>query len=137
MGIAATQLPRWTAETIVVAASGQFSTGDEVLDALAAFVAVLESNRERTELAMEKARALRERRAEGMTYREIVSSEERPLIVELATNNIDALHDAGSRFRRAEAAALHREGLTMDRIAQLFGVTRQRVSALLRHRRAS
>jgi predicted transcriptional regulator len=34
--------------------------------------------------------------------------------------------------RRTEARTLHREGLTMDQIAQLFGVTRQRVSALLR-----
>ena len=30
------------------------------------------------------------------------------------------------------AWALHREGMTMDEIAKLFGVTRQRVSALLR-----
>jgi predicted XRE-type DNA-binding protein len=27
---------------------------------------------------------------------------------------------------------LHEEGITMDRIAELFGVTRQRVSGLLR-----
>ena len=34
--------------------------------------------------------------------------------------------------RRAEARALYDEGLTMDEIATLFGVTRQRVSGLLR-----
>ena len=31
-----------------------------------------------------------------------------------------------------EARVLHGEGMTMDQIAKLFGVTRQRVSALLR-----
>ncbi len=43
----------------------------------------------------------------------------------------EGLADAGSRWRRAEARALHREGLSMEKIAVLFGVTRQRVSALL------
>ncbi len=38
---------------------------------------------------------------------------------------------SGAAWRRAEARALHQEGISMDRIAQLFGVTRQRVSALL------
>jgi DNA-binding transcriptional regulator LsrR (DeoR family) len=37
--------------------------------------------------------------------------------------------------RRAEARALYAEGLTMDQIAERFGVTRQRVSALLRKAR--
>ncbi len=45
---------------------------------------------------------------------------------------LSQLADAGSRWRRAEARALHAEGLSMDVIAQLFGVTRQRVSSLLK-----
>jgi predicted transcriptional regulator len=45
---------------------------------------------------------------------------------------IDAVVDAGSKFRRVHARALYEEGLTMDEIAALFGVTRQRVSAVLR-----
>jgi predicted transcriptional regulator len=54
------------------------------------------------------------------------------LIVQLLTESAETLHEHGSRVRRTEARALHREGLTMDQIARLFGVTRQRVSALLR-----
>jgi transposase len=42
------------------------------------------------------------------------------------------LHAYGNRVRRTEARALHGEGMTMDEIAKLFGVTRQRISALLR-----
>jgi predicted transcriptional regulator len=52
--------------------------------------------------------------------------------VQLLTENARLLHAYGHRVRRTEARALHREGLTMDEIARLFGVSRQRVSALLR-----
>jgi DNA-binding transcriptional regulator LsrR (DeoR family) len=37
--------------------------------------------------------------------------------------------------RRAEAQALYAEGMTMEQIADRFGVTRQRVSTLLRKAR--
>jgi predicted transcriptional regulator len=39
---------------------------------------------------------------------------------------------AGSGWRRAQAHALHDESVSINRIAELYGVTRQRVSALLR-----
>jgi predicted transcriptional regulator len=39
---------------------------------------------------------------------------------------------ASSRLRRAQAAALREEGLTVQDVATLFGVTRQRISNLLR-----
>ncbi len=58
--------------------------------------------------------------------------EERPLVVELLTHTLSDLSDAGSNFRRIEARALYSEGLTMAQIAELFGVTRQRIAALLR-----
>lgn len=85
---------------------------------------------------------IRDELAAGESLAQIVADEPRPLIVELITENIDTLNDAGSAFRRAEAAALRDEGLTVERIAGLFGVSRQRVSALLqvpvrRHRRRS
>ena len=71
-------------------------------------------------------------RAEGRSYRDIVTGEPRPLIVELVTGKLERLATVGSTLRRAEAAALHDEGLTMEAIAELFGVSRQRVSALLK-----
>lgn len=75
---------------------------------------------------------LREAHAEGRRLREIVPEEQTPLIVQLITESTNILHTYGNRVRRTEARALHREGMTMDEIAKLFGVTRQRVSALLR-----
>jgi hypothetical protein len=70
--------------------------------------------------------------AQGRSLREIVPNEETPLLVQLLTESTNLLHSYGNRTRRTEARALHQEGMTMDEIAKLFGVTRQRVSALLR-----
>lgn len=71
-------------------------------------------------------------RDEGRPLHEIVPNEKTPLLVQLLTESTNLLHSYGNRVRRTEASALHQEGMTMDEIAKLFGVTRQRVSALLR-----
>lgn len=63
---------------------------------------------------------------------EALAREPPPLVVELITANIESLQTIGSKVRQAEARALRAEGLTMEEIAGLFGVSRQRISALLR-----
>jgi hypothetical protein len=108
---------------------------DPVLEALAGLVRALRENSDRIEGTISRAERIRRQREVGLSYREIESGEERPLIVELTRDNLAALVEAGSRLRRAEARALHAEGMTMEQIAELFGVTRQRVSALLRSER--
>jgi len=105
---------------------------DTVLEALDGLVRALRANQSRIEATIARAERIREQREAGLSYREIESGEQRPLIVELTRDNLAALVEAGSRLRRAEARALHAEGMTMEQIAELFGVTRQRVSALLR-----
>jgi len=105
---------------------------DPVLEALDGLVRALRANAARIDGAIARAEQIREQRATGMSYRDIESGVERPLIVELTRDNLAALVEAGSKLRRAEARALHAEGMTMEQIAELFGVTRQRVSALLR-----
>ena len=105
---------------------------DPVLEALEGLVRALSNNRARIEATLARAERIREQREAGLSYREIESGQERPLIVELTRDNLAALVEAGSRLRRAEARALHAEGMTMEQIAELFGVSRQRVSALLR-----
>src|ERR1700752_2580758 len=71
-------------------------------------------------------------RSDGLSYSEIVDAARSPLLVQLITESTQALDGFGARVRRAEALALHEEGMTMEEIAERFGVTRQRVSALLR-----
>jgi DNA-directed RNA polymerase sigma subunit (sigma70/sigma32) len=85
-----------------------------------------------TQRMKERIQEIREGHASGRPLRELVPHEQRPLLVQLLTENANLLHSYGTRVRRTEARALHHEGMTMDEIARQFGVTRQRVSALLR-----
>ena len=94
-------------------------------DALGRNVALADRMRERIAY-------LRRECASGRPLPEVVMAEEPPLVVQLLTESANILHTYGTRVRRTEARALHREGVTMDVIARLFGVSRQRVSALLR-----
>jgi DNA-directed RNA polymerase sigma subunit (sigma70/sigma32) len=109
---------------------------DPFLDALTALEGVLADNARRETLIKRRIARLRRSRAKGLPYRETVYSEDGPLIVQLVTENATALDTCGANVRRTEAQALHDEGMTMEQIAERFGVTRQRVSALLRTARA-
>ena len=102
-----------------------------MLEALAGLVDALDANDELVRAIRERAQVIRADRAEGRTYATIATAEERPLIVEMLRTMQDRLAKAGSRFRREEARALRAEGLTFDQIAAVFGVTRQRVIALV------
>jgi len=84
--------------------------------------------------ALRRAERLHEQRESGKTWREIVPAEPRPLVVESITTALDTLTTTGGRWRREQARALHAEGASINRIAALFGVTRQRISVLVRDR---
>ena len=105
---------------------------DHVVEALDQLVDALQRNNDRIQHAVTKAASLRRRREAGGSWNEILSAEERPLVIELIGQNLDELYSAGGRLRRSLARALYDEGLSMEQIARTFGVTRQRVSALLR-----
>ncbi|TKJ16552.1 hypothetical protein [Blastococcus sp. CCUG 61487] len=86
------------------------------------------------ELVQARARAeklLQERRA-GRAWLDLVTGEARPLIVERISTVLASLSAAGHVWRRDQAAALQAEDVSINRIAALFGVTRQRISALLK-----
>ena len=103
-----------------------------MIAALDALEAALLENQQRAEQMRERMTEIRTAHARGLSWREIVSTGEGPLIVELLTESARALDAAGAQARRMEARALYDEGLTMDQIARLFGVSRQRISVLLR-----
>lgn len=81
--------------------------------------------------AADRLAELAELRAAAHPWSDIVLAEDRPLIVETITRALDDLGAVGSRFRREEALALHRECMSISQIGQLFGVSRQRISALI------
>ena len=107
---------------------------DPVTEALEDVREAIAANIEAGEQILRKIDELGALRAEGRTWAEIVPVEQHPLVVELLAANFGRLSTAGAKLRRAQAKALHDEGMTMEQIARAFGVTRQRVSALLRER---
>jgi DNA-directed RNA polymerase sigma subunit (sigma70/sigma32) len=108
---------------------------DAVLQALTALEEVIAENDKRAALIKKRMARIRRARARGLPYSDMVSNEDGPLIVQLLTQSSTVLDTCGADVRRAEAQALYDEGMTMDQIAERFGVTRQRVSALLRKAR--
>jgi DNA-directed RNA polymerase sigma subunit (sigma70/sigma32) len=102
------------------------------LRALRALDHALEDNIDRAKQMKERIAVLEEASASGRPLREIVPQEGAPLLVQMLTENAEVLADFGARVRRTEARVLYSEGMTMDQIAELFGVSRQRVSALVR-----
>jgi hypothetical protein len=107
---------------------------DEALVALDELIDVLDANMKRSQQILERARYLQTLREAGLGWAKVVEGEKRPLIVEMLTANIESLHEASARFRRAHARALRNEGMSIEQIASCFRVSRQRISALLTSR---
>ena len=103
---------------------------DEVLDALGELIDVL-SRRSPRDAISARGEVIRAYREAGGRYADLVEQEFRPLVVEMISDHIGELVAASGRLRRAQAAALHAEGMTMEQIAEKFGVSRQRISQLL------
>jgi hypothetical protein len=103
-----------------------------LIDVLRALDAMAQANIDRSHQIKARIHDLLARLEAGERLPEIVETEMPPRIPTLITANIEALHDVGATLRKAEAAALRAHGYTMEQIADLFGVTRQRISVLLR-----
>ncbi len=108
-----------------------------LITALEYLEAAAHDNLERSRRLQRRARTLRTQLEAGGSLASLVEAEEPPRMVELLTTNMTTLETAGAEFRAAEAIALRAEGLTIEAIAALFGVTRQRISALLRQKAAA
>ncbi|GLZ52662.1 hypothetical protein [Actinomycetospora sp. NBRC 106378] len=106
---------------------------DEVDDALDALVAELGTCIESLHAARDRAEDLQRMRVRGTDWVTAVRAEEPPLIVERISGALESLNTVGGRWRRREAEALHAAGMSINEIARLFGVTRQRASVLVRH----
>lgn len=110
----------------------QVGEGERAGTTLRALIEELDACIEQLQHARARAETLIEARESGRTWLDIVSGESRPLVVESISSVLGALSTAGHAWRRDQAAALQAENVSINRIAALFGVTRQRISALLR-----
>ena len=109
---------------------------ERLLVALTELETAARNNVERSRQLQRRARYLKKRLQAGDDLTGLVVAEPAPRMVELLSSNMATLETAGAEFRAAEALALRAEGLTIEAIAELFGVTRQRISALLKQKAA-
>ena len=109
---------------------------DEVMVALQGLILALEVNIDLARRSEARARYVMDQRRRGRSYRDIVSTHGEQLIVEMMRENLTRLGMAASQLQHAQGKALYEEGMTMDEIGRLFGVSHQRVSAMLKRARA-
>lgn len=108
------------------------TSDDPAVEALTDLIGCIDASIDELQRARVRAEHLLAERAVGRPWLQMVTHEARPLVVESISVVLASLAKAGHRWRREEAAALQREQVSINRIASLFGVTRQRISALLR-----
>lgn len=106
--------------------------GDASLAALDALSRALAQIAEDQQLLEAKLAALRSQRANGMAWRDILSSEEAPGSMQVVSRMLACLAKASGTLRKELVDTLRREGVSIPAIARMFGVTHQRVSNLLR-----
>lgn len=102
-------------------------------DALASVVRLAAVSEELHQTASECAQGLAPSQwADDVSPAQLIPLRRRLQMIEQISDSLRELARHGQRFRRAEARALYAEGLTMSELASFFGVSRQRVSMLLR-----
>ena len=104
---------------------------DSALDALRALLKVLDANEERANYVRGRATQIESLLQQGYTWQQVLSTEERPLIVDVLGQNMALLNEVGGRFRREEARCLIAEGVKEQEIADLLGVSIDHVQAML------
>jgi hypothetical protein len=113
----------------------QNSTGggsDEVLNALNELESALRENAESERLLFQRIAEVRLARENGKDWKSILAAEDDPGTVQLVSSVLRRQSEASGYLRRSLVVALRAEGQSIPSIANLFGVTHQRVSNLLR-----
>jgi hypothetical protein len=105
---------------------------DDVVQALNELEAVLRENAESERLLFQRIADVRLARENGKEWKSILSAEDEPGTVQLVSTILRRQSEASGYLRRSLVVALRAEGQSIPSIANLFGVTHQRVSNLLR-----
>ena len=105
---------------------------DDVLKALDELESVLRVNAVSERLLAERIVQVRAARLNGLEWKAILGDEDEPGTVQMVSTILRRQSEASGYLRRSLVVALRAEGQSIPGIAQLFGVTHQRVSNLLR-----
>jgi hypothetical protein len=112
-----------------------------VADAFDELTKTVEANSSDGRLLLRRIERMRKARAGGRPWRDILAGETKPGALDLVGRMLNRLSASSGGLRRPLAGELRREGLSIPAVAQMFGVSHQRVSSLLRRdsddRRAS
>jgi len=104
----------------------------QLLATLTEIEVALGDNIERSIEIRRRVVAFRAAIGEGAQVSDLVATEGQPRTVAMLSANLAILEDVGSTYRQNLAHTLRSEGMTIRAIGELFGVTRQRISALLK-----
>jgi hypothetical protein len=116
-----------------MAEHSQASAGpDEVLKALGELEDVLKENAQNERDLLQRIAEVRLARENGQEWKSILAKEDDPGTVQLVSTILRRQSEASGYLRRSMVVALRAEGQSIPSIANLFGVTHQRVSNLLR-----
>jgi len=108
------------------------SGSDDVLSALNELEAVLRENAESERMLFQRIAEVRLARENGKEWKSILAAEDNPGTIQLVSTVLRRQSEASGFLRRSLVVALRAEGQSIPSIANLFGVTHQRVSNLLR-----
>lgn len=109
------------------------SSSEDELDQLDDLAGRFEDEARSVRRLAARLRQLRAGRARGRPWEEIVDGR-RPGLLDLVDQAVRSLTESSAALRRVLVRGLRAEGATMPAIAQILGVSHQRVSVLLRSR---
>jgi DNA-directed RNA polymerase specialized sigma24 family protein len=104
---------------------------DPALDALHALRDALGATDEWLHQAVKRTSEIESFRDRGYSWQEVLSTEDRPLMTDNLHRHITQLVEVNSRFRREEVRSLYKEGVKVEDIADIFGVTVAQIEAML------
>jgi hypothetical protein len=109
---------------------------DRVIGALDDLSQTLEDNASDERLLAGRIRDISAARQQGASWTEAMARESTPGVVQLVSQVLGRMSGSSGHMRTALAQALRAEGASIASIAELFGVTHQRVSHLIRRDRS-
>lgn len=117
---------------------GGIPDGEEAeLLALDGLAATIEDNVRDERLLARRIRQLRAGRTTGRSWHDLLGQKAHPAVLELSTRVLGRATAISAALRRTLARGLRAEGATIPAIGEIFGVSHQRVSTLLRDRTSS
>ncbi|MBV8982515.1 MAG: hypothetical protein JO086_16555 [Acidimicrobiia bacterium] len=119
-------------EPVDVDAVNGEGAADPVLAALREMASALDDLARTADDMTNHADALAALRREGRSWEDLLFTDEARRLTTLLADGAEGVGRANSSVRRAQAAVLYGSGLSMEKIGNLLGISRQRVAILLK-----